>query len=169
MQRNFFRRRGKDHKLAANKILRLSALAVLGGSLATGLSGFLGAVDPRWVSLAGVGVIASAVSAFASAREALNQHRGNQERYARTMDALEELTGMLDSVRDAAAAGERGPLQQLVTAVHEQLTLEHKQWLGTAESTQASIAKLEEALAAAKAKLSKPESPKPPAQEEAHA
>jgi hypothetical protein len=172
LQRDFFKRRRKQHKDAANKLLGLSAFAVAAGSLATGLSGFLaGALSPQWVSIAGLGAIASATSAFASTREALNQHRRNQERYARTTDALEELTTMLDGVRESAAAGNGEPLKHFVAAVHEQLSLEHKEWLGAAESTQLSITKLEQALAEAKDKATQSDSSKttpPPDQQKAH-
>jgi hypothetical protein len=157
VQRTFYRTRGKDHKKGADKLLGIGAIAVGIGSLATGLAGLLGgSVSTRWVSLAGLGVVATALSSFVSTREALNQHRRNQERYARTLDALEDLTGLLDRVRAAAVEGSREPLRQFVAAVHEQLSLEHKQWLGAAESTQSSIAKLEDALAGAKAKPEKP-------------
>src|SRR5262249_35210512 len=154
IERNYYRNRGRDHGAAASKMLTLSSVSVALGSLATGLGGFLGAaVSPRWVSIAGIGTIASALSTFASAREAVGQDRRNEERYGRTLEALDSLAGRLDQVRDSAAEGAREPLQQFVAAVHEQLSLEHRQWLGTAESTQGSLAKLEEALTKARSKL----------------
>lgn len=162
IERNYYRNRGRDHAAAAGRMLRVSSVSVALGSLATALGGFLGgAVDSRWVSVAGAGAIASALSALASGKEAIGQDRQNEERYGRTLEALESLAGRLDQVRDSAAGGAREPLQQFVAAVHEQVSLEHRQWLGAAESTQASLAKLEEALATARAKLLKAESPDP--------
>ena len=160
IERAFYKNRGRDHRLAAGRMLTVGAYAVALGSLATGLAGLLGgAVSSRWVSIAGLGAIASALSAFASAKEALGQDRRNEERYGRTLDALEGLAEKLDEVRNSAAEGAREPLQQFVAAVHEQVSLEHRQWLGAADNTQASLARLEEALASARAKLAKPEGP----------
>src|SRR5262249_8745229 len=92
IERNYYRNRGRDHGAAASKMLTLSSVSVALGSLATGLGGFLGAaVSPRWVSIAGIGTIASALSTFASAREAVGQDRRNEERYGRTLEALDSL------------------------------------------------------------------------------
>jgi hypothetical protein len=155
-ERAFYRRRSEDHQQAADSMLTLSAIAVALASFATGMGGLLGvALSPQWVSIAGFGVVATALSAFASAKEAVSQDRRNMERYRRTLEALESLSGRLDTVRMAAALGEREPLEQFVAAVHEQLSLEHRQWLETSESTTASLAKLEDALARSQAKLPK--------------
>lgn len=160
IERAFYKNRRRDHRSAADKMLTVSAFAVALGSLATGLGGLLGAAaNPRWVSIAGLGAIAAALSAFASAKEALGQDRRNEERYGRALDALDSLAGKLDQVRNSAAAGAREPMQQFVAAVHEQVSLEHRQWLGTAENTQASLARLEDALTNAREKLAKPDDP----------
>lgn len=155
VQTAFFRRRGKDHRRAASKVLTLSAFAILLGAMATGLAGFLGLVNPKFAALAALGGIAGGLSAFAAAKEALSQSRSNAERYAKTLDALEALAAKLDDVRDAAASGSREPLQQFVAGIQEQLALEQRQWLGTAENTQASLAKLDDALTNARTKLEK--------------
>ncbi len=160
VQRAYYRRRGAYHKQAADKMLTLSALAVGLASLATGMGGLLGAAwGPQWVAVAGLGVIATALSAFASAKEAASQDRRNMERYGRTVKALDSLSGKLDDVRKTAAVGEIDPMEQFVAAVQEQLSLEHRQWLETSESTKASLAGLEDALARSKAKLSKANAP----------
>ena len=49
-------------------------------------------------------------------------------------------------VRVAAAMGATAVVEEFVTAVHEQLSLEHRQWLEGGESTRSAVAKLEEAL-----------------------
>jgi hypothetical protein len=84
----------------------------------------------------------------------LGQHRRNEELYGKTNDALAELEGKLDEVRAATVKGDRESVKQFVAAVHEQLSLEHKQWLDAAENTEASLANLDKALAEAKSKLS---------------
>jgi hypothetical protein len=149
----YFRERGAQHERAADRLLNLSAFAVGLASIATGIGGLLGGA---WIALVGLGVIATGLSSFASANETASQDSRNTERYRKTLDILEELSGRLDDVRLAAAGGERGPLEQFVAAVHEQLSLEHRQWLETAESTMASLAKLEESLAKLKAKQPEP-------------
>jgi hypothetical protein len=150
VQRAFYRRRGADHERAADKMLTLSSIAAAMASFATGIAGLLGGA---WVSLAGCAVVATGLSTFASAKEAVNQDRRNMERYRRTLDALESLSGRLDAVRMATALGEREAKDRFVSAVQEQVSLEHRQWLETSESTRASIARLDAALGTLKGKL----------------
>jgi len=153
VQRRYYCARSRDHKRAADRMLTLSAYAAGLGALATGFAGILGGVlGPRWACLAGFATVASALSTFASTNETLGQHRRNEELYGKTNDALAELEGKLDEVRAAAAKDDRESVKQFVTAVHEQLSLEHKQWLDAAENMAVSLANLDKALAEAKSK-----------------
>jgi hypothetical protein len=153
VQRAYYRKRRRDHKKTADKFLTLGAYAVGLGALATGFGGILaGALNSKWACLAGLATAASALSAFASTNEALGQHRRNEELYGKANDALAELAAKLDEVRVAAAKGDRESLKQFVAAIHEQLFIEHKQWLDASANTAASLAKLDEALAEAKSK-----------------
>ena len=132
-----------DHKLAADRLLTLSAYAAGLGALATGFAGILGGVvGSKWACLAGFATVASALSAFASTNETLGQHRRNEELYDKTNDALAELEGRLDEVREAAAKDDRESVTQFVSAVHEQLSIEHKQWLDAAENIAVSLENL---------------------------
>ncbi len=149
VQKVYYRRRGAEHERSADKILTLSSIAVAVAAIATGIGGWW---SGQLVWMAGIGVFATSLGSFASAKEAVNQDRRNTERYRRTREALEGLSARLDDVRDTAAQGEREPLQKFVAAVNEQLSLEHRQWLETSESTAASLAKLENALTKLKAK-----------------
>jgi hypothetical protein len=120
VQRTFYRRRGADRERAAGSMLTLRAIAVAGASFATGIGGLLGGSPGlEWVSVAGFAVVASALSAFASAKEAVSQDRRNMGRYRRTLEALESLSGKLDDVHMAAAIGEREPLKRFIAAIHE--------------------------------------------------
>jgi hypothetical protein len=160
VQRAYYRKRRQDHKQTADKFLTLGAYAVGLGALATGFGGILGgALNPRWACLAALATTASALSAFASTNEALGQDRRNEELYGKTKDALAELAAKLDEVRAAVAKGDRVSLKQFVAAVHEQLFIEHKQWLDASANTAASLAKLDEALAEAKSKSTKSNQP----------
>jgi len=162
VQRAYYRKRRKDHKLAADKFLTLGAYAVGLGALATGFGGILGgALNSKWACLAGLATVASALSAFASTNEALGQDRRNEELYGKTNDALADLAAKLDEVRAAAVKGDRESLKQFVAAVHEQLSLEHKQWLDNAANRATSLAKLDEALAASKSKSTEPNAAAP--------
>jgi hypothetical protein len=69
-------------------MLTLSAYAAEFGALAIGFAGILGGVlGPKWACLAGFATVASALSTFASTREALSQDRRNEELYGKTNDA----------------------------------------------------------------------------------
>ena len=162
VQRRYYSKRSGEHKRAADRMLTLSGHAAGLGALATGFAGILGGVlSPKWACLAGFATVASALSAFASTKESLGQHRRNEELYDKTNDALAELEGKLDEVRAAAAKGHRESVNQFVTAVHEQLSIEHKQWLDAAEKMAVSLANLDKALAEAKSKPADSDS-KPP-------
>ncbi len=88
------------------------------------------------------------MAAYAATREAVNQDRRNAERYGRTLGSLEILRAKLDDVRGGVLAGSQAVLDDYVAAVHEQLSLEHREWLSGAESTRSAIGKLDETLAA---------------------
>lgn len=156
VQRAYYRRRGADHERATDSLLTLGAFAAAGAPVATGIGGLLrGGLGPEWVSIAGLAVIATALSQFASAKEAVSQDRRNMDRYRITLEALESLSGKLDDVRMAAALGERDLLNKFIAEIHDQLSLEHRQWLKSSEGVTESIAKLEGDLAELKAKYPK--------------
>ena len=58
-------------------------------------------------------------------------------------------------MRKVAAAGELPPVQAYVQTVQEQLSLEHRQWLDTAENTRAALQTLEQSLKDAKDRIEK--------------
>ena len=161
VQTAYYKARRQRHKKSAERTLMLGGLAVALASIAAGAAGFLGAAfETAWVSLAALGIVGASLGSFASMREAVNQDRRNAERYGRTLAALEELRGRLDEVRAGAATGLSDVTDEFVAAVHEQLSLEHRQWLEGGESTRSTIVKLNEILAKAEeqrtAKLQKP-------------
>ena len=143
VQTAYYNIRRKNHKLSANKTSRLGAAAAGLASLAAGAAAFLGAtLGPEWAAIAAVGVIASAMASFATTREAVTQDRRNAERYGRTLAILENLHRKLDRVRAGLAGGRQDLLSEYVAAVHEQLSLEHRQWLKKGQDTLSALAKL---------------------------
>jgi hypothetical protein len=148
VQLKFYTKRGGEHRRDADYWMRLGSYSVAGASIAAGLSGLV----PALVSVAALGAVATALGSFASTKDVINQSRRNADLYSKTKDALIKLQGKLDDVRAAAAAGEREPVKQFVTATHEQLAAEHNQWLKAAESIQPAIDKLEQTLSDLQAK-----------------
>jgi SMODS and SLOG-associating 2TM effector domain 1 len=146
----FYAGRGEAHRRAADLTLLIGGFAVAAGAVAAGAAGVLAATDTRWAALAALGVIGTAGAAYAATREAVNQDRRNAERYGRTLSALEILRGRLDDVRAGVLAGSQQLLDEYVAAVHEQLSLEHREWLSGAESTRSAIGRMDETLAALK-------------------
>ncbi len=70
----------------------------------------------------------------------------------RTRRALSELHGELDEVRQRIFTGEASVLDRFVEAVHEQLSLEHRQWTETFKHSSAALVRLEQELQAAKSR-----------------
>jgi hypothetical protein len=147
VQRAFYHRRGADHEAFAERALGRSSLGMAAAATASGAAGILGAMfDPAVSALAAVGLVAQAWAAAVENGEATDQHRRNAERYGRTLTALDGLYGMLDQVRAAVAAGDGRALDAYVAAVHDQVSLEHRQWLEETGAASAAVSRLTELL-----------------------
>ncbi len=142
----YYRIAAARHQKAAHKTLVLGTRTVLLAAIATGLSGVLCAIDPAWAAIAVLGVVAAALTSYSSMTEAIQQDRRNAERYPRTHTALMELGKELDRVRRAAAGNQREAVEKFVAAVHEQLSLEHRQWLQANKGASEAFKTLAQAL-----------------------
>ena len=142
MQLSYYSQRGKQHGAIADNAATISTWAMGGAGLAAGIAGFLGSsLNPKWAAIAGLGFVCQAFATNVLNKEAINQDRRNEERYGRTKDILKNLRMRLDKVRIQVAAGNPEVLVKYVEAVHEQLSLEHRQW--TDEISMASKALVE--------------------------
>jgi hypothetical protein len=147
-QHRFFTQSAERHKKEADRNVNLGSVAVVVGALSAGLAALLaGLVRPSFAAIATLGVIGSGLSAVVAAREGVSQNRLNAERYEQARDALVAVTGRLDKVRRAIAAGNTDALKLLVTAIHEVLASEHRQWLAEAKQAGGALDALEKSLA----------------------
>lgn len=147
MQINYYKGLGRSHGKMADEAVTMSSWALGGAGLATGFAGFLGsALAPKWGTLAGLGMICQATASWILNKEAVNQDRRNEERYGRTLQYLENLRMRLSKVRKNMAAGNEEVLAKLVEAVHEQLSLEHRQWTDDIGNASKAINELEQQL-----------------------
>jgi hypothetical protein len=153
----YYDQRSRQHRESADRTLMIGGFAAALAAVASGSAGIVASIEAPWAALAAVGVIGTALAAFAATREAVNQDRRNAERYGRTLAALEILRGRLDDVRAGVLAGSQAVLEEYVAAVHEQLSLEHREWLSGAESTRSAIGKMDETLAALQKDRPKPQ------------
>ena len=142
VQRTYYRARGRDHKDASACAVTTASWSMGGVALANGL--VLQGVE--WAGIAALGVAAQALSSLVTNREAANQDTRNSERYERTWQTLQELTERLDEVRQATALDNKDALPLLVESVHEQLSLEHRQWLKSGEQISSAVAGLDRTL-----------------------
>ncbi|NIQ59764.1 MAG: hypothetical protein GWN71_42500, partial [Gammaproteobacteria bacterium] len=148
VQRAFYGVRADEHRDATERATRASTLATGVGAVATGLAGALGAaLSAAWSALAGLGFAGQAVSARYDNREATTQSRRNAERYERTRKILDRLYAKLDEVRSGTAQGELAIMHEFVAAVHEQLSVEHREWLDEMGSAGEAVRRLEDLLA----------------------
>ena len=142
VQRTYYLKRGQDHRAASEGAVSMSSWSMGGVALADGL--VLQGIE--WAGIAAVGVAAQAFSSLVANREAVGQDTRNSERYERTWKTLQGLSERLDDVRRATAGGNKDTLPQFVEAVHEQLSLEHRQWLKGGEEISSAVARLTETL-----------------------
>ena len=146
VQRNFFAAATKRHAAAAQRTLRVGAFAVGLSSIPVFLGAF-GSSGGFWPALAAFSVVGGAVAAYTSAHEAMSQDKRNAERYEHTLEALELLAAKLGQVRKVIAEGSADALKVFVSAVNEQLTIEHRQWIEAAQGAKKAMETVEAALA----------------------
>ena len=106
----------------------------------------LGFLDARLAAIAALGTVFTGLSSFTAMREAVFQDRRNAERYKRTSLVLEDLYKKINEVRKAVFTAGLKPLRDYIEVVHEQLSLEHRQWLGELSEARGTFARLENTL-----------------------
>ncbi len=76
-------------------------------------------------------------------KESIDQNQRNAERYERNRTVLNRLIGKLDQIREGISNGNFDLYPNFVKAVHEVLSVEHRQWLTNLENRQTAINQLE--------------------------
>lgn len=146
VQRAFYKGRGAQHRQMADRALNRSSVALAGATVASGMAGVMGAIEPSWTALAAAALVAQAWAARVTNREATAQDGRNAERYQRTRATLDRLYERLDDVRGAVARGHPEVMREFVQAVDDQLSLEHRQWLEEMHDAGAAVGRLEALL-----------------------
>ena len=122
--------------------MALSAFTIGMAGFLNAAAGMLGAWRPEYAAIAALAVVAQSVASKIASGEAISQDARNGERYRRTRKSLTGLAGKLDEVRAAVARGNDKALAAFVESVHEQLSLEHRQWVETAKGADAATQRL---------------------------
>lgn len=146
MQQTYYTNRGGEHRQSMDKTLQLGSVATGLLALASGGAGILGYFQPQFLPLAAVGILGAALATVASRREEINQDERSFERYGRTADTLSHLREKHTEVQRAVASGDTKVMVVYVNAVHDQLSLEHRQWLAQADAIESAVAKLAQSL-----------------------
>jgi len=143
VQQTYYRGRSQQHAMSLLKTAKIGAVAAVVVMAFSGSSGFAGFFDQALVSFAALGTIGVALTALASRRESVNQDERNAMRYKITADVLSKVAEKYSSVQKALATG-KDPviLLHFVDAVHEQLSLEHRQWTEDAAEINTAFAEL---------------------------
>jgi hypothetical protein len=118
-----------------------AALAFVGGSGAV-IAGL--AQGAAWLAIAGV--VAAAIAAYATNREALRRDRPNADRYEKAQVVFDGLAARVDGVAAQIVAGKPDALVAFTDGVAEQLMSEHKQWLEGATQANGVLTKLDARL-----------------------
>ncbi|MCI0431344.1 MAG: hypothetical protein L0210_12500 [Rhodospirillales bacterium] len=144
-QRRWLKRRAEKHRRSSEWTTFWggigAALAFVGGSGAV-IGGL--AQGAAWLAIAGV--IAAAVAAYATNREALRRDRPNADRYDKAQAVFDGLAGRVDGVAAQIVAGKPEALIAFTDALTEQLMTEHKQWLEGAAQAEGVLTKLDSRL-----------------------
>ncbi len=161
-QIDYFRDRGREHEDSADVALKMSMLAVFLASTLTAVAGLLAMMEPRLAVLAGLGVVATAYSALAVSRSAVNLDRRNADRYRLAQDQLEERKLDLDIYRNKAALGETEAVQEFYSPVFVTLATDHKAFLDDGEKRDIALGALERRLKSAEDALRDEPADRPP-------
>ncbi len=147
VQKNYYSFSSLKHDSAAAKALTKSVMAMGAVALTNGAAGYLGStVGIKWTALAALCIIAISFITKITSTESLNQDARNAKRYLRTASTLFRLSGQLDDVRKQILAGNKEILNEFVEAVHEQLSLDHRQWMESISKAGTAIGKFEKHL-----------------------
>ena len=150
IQQNYYEGRGVQHRNSFKTTVSIGSVAAFILALGSGVTAILGAFQAEILQFAALGILGTALATVASRREELNQDERNSERYRRTADLLSHIRERHSEVQEAVAMGDTKVLQQYVAAVHEQLSLEHRQWLSETEEMDETIKALSTSLKAIK-------------------
>ncbi len=146
IQQKYYEGRGVQHRHSLKKTVSLGSIAAFILAIGSGGAAILGAFNADLLQFATIGIIGTALATVASRREELNQDERNSERYRRTADLLSHIRERHSEVQEAVAMGNSDVLQKYVAAVHEQLSLEHRQWLSETEEIDETIKSLNASL-----------------------
>ncbi len=143
IQLKYYRQQSKVHRKTSSNNNRIASFGAMTIFIGSGVLGFLGAVeDPKWLPLAAIGTLGTAISLLASRSEEITMSSRNAERYNDTWNVLSKLSDRHDEVIEAIANGQTNALTLYVDAVHQVLIAEHKQWLQDGDTIQSSMQKL---------------------------
>jgi len=146
VQQNYYRDRGASHRHSRRRTVITGAVAAAILALGAGGFGIWASVSPIVLPLSALGTIGAALTIVASRREELNQDERNAERYQRTYETLSSIRELHSDVQQVVASGHSEVLVQYVDAIHEQLSLEHRQWLAETEAMDSTIRELNSSL-----------------------
>lgn len=143
LQQAYYQGRSQQHGTSLLRTVKIGAIAAVIVTAFSGSSGFAGFFDQELISFAALGTIGVALTALASRRESINQDERNAMRYKITADVLSKVAEKYSRVQKALATG-KDPviLLHFVNAVHEQLSLEHRQWTEDAGEINTAFAEL---------------------------
>ena len=146
-QHSFYTSRRNEHRSSHERTSKIGAIGGLLLALGSGLLGLIGAITPKYLPIAALGTIGAAILVVASRREELNQDVRNAERYWRVADNISKVSEKFDETL-MLIINKRKPelVLDFVEAIHEQLSLEHRQWTSDANRISPAIGALEESI-----------------------
>ena len=147
VQRLYYSTSSREHKKSLEKTTTIGAIAALILATSSGIFGILGAFDFKFLPIAAIGTIGTAISILATRREELNQDERNSERYSRTAESLSKIVEKHDDVLQEIVKGDKEDIMiKYVDAVNDLLSLEHRQWINDISEMSAALENFEKSL-----------------------
>jgi hypothetical protein len=143
VQQTYYQDRSQQHARSLSRTVTISAIAAVIVTAFSGTSEFLGGINQKFLGFAALGTIGITLTALASRRESTNQDERNSMRYRITANVLAKVAEKYSAVQKALTSGQDLViLLHFVDAVHEQLSLGHRQWTEDAAEINAAFAQL---------------------------
>lgn len=134
VQQRYYNDRGKQHEVAANKIVSWGGALTFVIVLVGAFSGVFNDMDiVSAIALMGV-AIPVILSAHANL-SLISQDERNAKRYANTYEHLLNLSGELDEIRNQVSNGNKQALIDFINAVNSEVSVEHREWVSLQEKS----------------------------------
>ena len=134
VQQRYYEGRGKEHEIAANKLVSWGGALTFVIVLAGAFAGVFNDID-MVSAIALMGVAIPVILSAHSNLSLISQDERNSKRYANTYEHLLDISGELDEIRNQVSSGNKQALLDFMNLVNNEISVEHREWISLQEKS----------------------------------